>query len=495
MIKVLVAEDEKPLLRGIKMLVEEIDPHFTVVKCAVNGKEAIEYLSANRVDVVFTDINMLIVDGLELMKYLSAEHPETIVVVISGYNDFEYAQKAIRFGVKEYLLKPIVKEELAAILKRIEETFESSKLNLEMNWLQNAVYHVKQENIQEEKVQIAYACAGPFIKEGLEESIEECDFWKGADVERIASDMLPGDLHIYCFEKNQANERIMLLVMKNEINMQDFSRKFVAAMEAKNIPVTVAYNQARIGLKEISAVSRILRRCIQKNIIVGKGSFSCMQDDEKKKDTSNLSLSNFGITGKSAELALKQFDSFMKDGTVRQEECRKWLSTLLCYFMPEFKDEENNSQLEEMIANLFLYSANTSELSQNLRRMLDEKNIYKRENTTADIMEEMENYIKKHMTEAVTAAELAERFGLVAPYLSKLFKEYSGYTPPQYLQKIRLDQAKKLLESEQNYLAKDVAEMVGYPNPLYFSKVFKKNIGIYPSEYRKKYREGSGESK
>lgn len=138
---------------------------------------------------------------------------------------------------------------------------------------------------------------------------------------------------------------------------------------------------------------------------------------------------------------------------------------------------------------------NTSELSQNLRRMLDEKNIYKRENTTADIMEEMENYIKKHMTEAVTAAELAERFGLVAPYLSKLFKEYSGYTPPQYLQKIRLDQAKKLLESEQNYLAKDVAEMVGYPNPLYFSKVFKKNIGIYPSEYRKKYREGSGESK
>lgn len=201
MIKVLVAEDEKPLLRGIKMLVEEIDPHFTVVKCAVNGKEAIEYLSANRVDVVFTDINMPIVDGLELMKYLSAEHPETIVVVISGYNDFEYAQKAIRFGVKEYLLKPIVKEELAAILKRIEESFESSKLNLEMNRLQNAVYHVKQENIQEEKVQIAYACAGPFIKEGLEESIEECDFWKGADVERIASDMLPGDLHIYCFEK------------------------------------------------------------------------------------------------------------------------------------------------------------------------------------------------------------------------------------------------------------------------------------------------------
>lgn len=393
------------------------------------------------------------------------------------------------------MLKPIAKDELAAILKHILGCFESSKLNLEMNRLQNAVYHVKQENIQEEKVQIAYACAGPFIKEGLEESVAECDFWKQVDVEQVASDMLPGDLHIYCFEKNQANERIILLVMKTEINMQDFSRQFVAVMGQKNIPVTVAYNQARIGLKEISSVSRMLRRCIQKNIIVGRGSFSCIQDEEKKRDTNNLSLPTFGIVGKSAELALKQFDSFMKDGIVRQEECRKWLSTLLCYFMPEFRDEDNNSQLEEMIANLFLYSANTSELSQNLRRMLDEKKIYKKENTTADIMEEVESYIRKHMPEAVTATELAERFGLVAPYLSKLFKEYSGYTPAQYLQKIRLDQAKKLLESEQNYLAKDVAEMVGYPNPLYFSKVFKKNIGIYPSEYRKKYREGRGENK
>lgn len=93
MIKVLVAEDEKPLLRGIKMLVEEIDSNFTVVKCAVNGKEAIEYLSANQVDVVFTDINMPLVDGLELMKYLTAEHPEIIVVVISGYSDLNMHRK------------------------------------------------------------------------------------------------------------------------------------------------------------------------------------------------------------------------------------------------------------------------------------------------------------------------------------------------------------------------------------------------------------------
>ncbi len=497
MIKVLVAEDEKPLLRGIKKLVEEIDPRFTVTKCAVNGKEAIEYLSANPVDVVFTDINMPLVDGLSLMEYLAGEHPETVIVVISGYNDFEYAQKAIRSGAKEYLLKPIVKDELAAILKRISESFESSKLDMEKNRLQNAVYLGKQENLQEEKVQIAYACAGPFIKEGLEESVAECDFWKGIDVERAVSDMIPGDLHIYCFEKYQANERIILLVMNEEINMQDFSERFVAAMEQRNIPVTAAYHQPRIGLREISSVSRSLRRCIQKNIIIGRGSVWCVQEDEerdrRRREVRSLNLSTQGTAGKSPELALKQFDSFIGDGTVRQEDCRRWLVTLLRRFMPEYSDD-NSGEIEEMTANLFLYSADTGKLSQNLRRMLDEKQLYKKENTTADIMGEMEDYIRNHMTETVTATDLAEKFGLVAPYLSKLFKEYSGYTPAQYLQKIRLDQAKKLLESGQNFLAKDVAEMVGYPNPLYFSKVFKKNVGVYPSEYRKKCRKGEKEN-
>lgn len=489
MITVLVAEDEKPLLRGIKKFIEEIDSRFTVVKCAVNGKEAMDYLSVNQVDVVFTDINMPLVDGLELMKYLREEHPETVVIVISGYSDFEYAQKAIRYGVKEYLLKPIVKDELAVILKHIWESFENSKQNLEKSRLQNAVYHGKQENIQEEKVQIAYACAGPFIKEGLEESVAECDFWQGVDVEKTACDMLPGDLHIYCFEKNQANERIILLVMGNEINMKDFSKQFVAAMEQREIPVTVAYNQDRIGLKDISSVSRTLRRCIQRNIIVGEGSCWSIEENEKKNNINNLLFSTRGIAGKSVELALKQFDSAIHGGSIRQEECRRWLSALLSCFMPEYQEEDNRSQLEEMIANLFLYSANIGDLSRNLRQMLDKKQLYKKENTTANIMEEMESYIRKHMTETVTAADLAERFGLVAPYLSKLFKEYSGYTPAQYLQKIRLDRAKQLLQSEQNYLAKDVAEIVGYPNPLYFSKVFKKNVGIYPSEYRRKYRE------
>ncbi len=112
MIKVLVAEDELPLLRGISRLIEKINSDFTVVKMAKTGKEAMDYLEEYPVDVVFTDINMPVVDGLELLEYVSGKMPSAASVVISGYQDFTYAQKALRFGVKNYLVKPVDKKEL-----------------------------------------------------------------------------------------------------------------------------------------------------------------------------------------------------------------------------------------------------------------------------------------------------------------------------------------------------------------------------------------------
>lgn len=495
MIKVLIAEDEKPLLRGIRQLIEEIDPQFTVVKCAVNGKEAIEYSTENHADVIFTDINMPLVDGFEVIKFAKEHQPETVIVIISGYNDFTYAQKAIRFGVKEYLLKPIVKKDLAGILERISDHFKKNRLDNEKSRIQDAVYLGKKghrkEDFQEETVRIAYFCAGPFIKEGLEESIFECDLWHGIDVEQAVCKILPENSHVYCFEKYQANERIVLMVTDEKVNMKDFAEEFVSAMKEQKIQVTAAYYPAYIRLGEIPDISRKLRKKIQLNIRIGEETVVCgvLEEYETKRSESTLKQE---ITGKSIEVALKEFEALMSRKHILQEECRRWLITLLKRFMPG--DGENDDQIDEMIQNLFLYSADSEELTGNLRQMMDEKRLYKKESTTADIMRDMEEYIKKHVAEPVTASVLADEFGLVAPYLSKLFKEYSGYSPAQYIQKMRIDQAKSLLESDRNFLAKDVAEMVGYPNPLYFSKVFKKNVGVYPSEYRRQYQNRKGQN-
>lgn len=493
MIRVLVAEDERPLLRGIRLLVEGYSSEFSVVECARNGREAIDYIKENPVDVIFTDINMPLADGLDVMKCAEEYCPGAIKVVISGYSDFEYAQKAISYGVKGYLLKPIENSELERILLEILSSFEKNRLREQENRIKDAVYGGKQkeqgEEEAEEQVQMAYFCAGPFIKEGLEESVFECDFWNGIDVEQEVCVILSENIHVYSFEKNQANERVVLLVSEsgNEIDMHAFAAQFITMMKRREVNVTAAYCQKSIRLGDIPSMGRRLRNRIKKNILFGEQSV-VKEDDMVEKATGRIS-----INSKESLVAFKEAEILLREREhLGQEECMWLLKELIkVLWSGRSVGEEAKEDIEEMVLNLILYSKDIEQLLVNLRQMLGEKDLYKKEYTTLDIMHDMETYIKTHMTEQITASVLASEFGLVAPYLSKLFKEYSGYTPAQYIQKIRLERAKKLLETKADILAKDVAEMVGYPNPLYFSKVFKKNVGVYPSEYRNLYLTGN----
>lgn len=267
MIKVLVVEDELPLLRGIRIMIERINPEFCVVKCALNGREAVDYLKDNPVDVIFTDINMPLLDGIELMKFTHENYPETTVVAISGYNDFHYAQQAIEYQVKRYLLKPIVMEDMEALIEEIQAEYNERNKKKERDRLTEALYTGLGGNLKED-----------ILKEGT-----------GV--------------------KRQGNE---------------------------------------------------------------------------------------------------------------------------------------------------------------------------------ELMERVEVYIREHLTEPITAKELAAEFGLVAPYLGKLFKDHTGYTPGQYIQMLRIEHAKCLLSVNEELMAKDVAGMVGYSDPVHFSKLFKKKVGVWPSEFKGK---------
>lgn len=107
--------------------------------------------------------------------------------------------------------------------------------------------------------------------------------------------------------------------------------------------------------------------------------------------------------------------------------------------------------------------------------------------STDQIMFDLENYLKTHIEEPITHQSLAEMYGFSAAYLSKLFKKYRGITPTEYLTSLRIEKAKLLLESEPSLLTKNVASLTGFTDPYYFSKIFKKTVGLTPKEYKKQY--------
>ena len=112
--QLLIVDDEVPIRKALASYIPWEEYNCTVYDTASNGKEAIKKLEAHPVDLVITDVKMPLIDGIELSKYIYDNYPDTLVIILSGYAEFEYAQSAMRYHVSEYLLKPVSKDKLIA---------------------------------------------------------------------------------------------------------------------------------------------------------------------------------------------------------------------------------------------------------------------------------------------------------------------------------------------------------------------------------------------
>ena len=124
MYKIFLADDEIWVIMGLKKLIEKIGAPFQVVGEASNGVMALEEIEKKKPDVLITDIRMPGMDGLELMKEIRKKKLDTKVVLVSGYAEFDYSQKAIRMGAVDYLLKPVEAETFAKVLENLEKMLD-----------------------------------------------------------------------------------------------------------------------------------------------------------------------------------------------------------------------------------------------------------------------------------------------------------------------------------------------------------------------------------
>jgi len=132
MLNVMIVDDEERIRTGLKKIIEKAKGNQVKINCFEDGHKAINYLIDHQdIDVLITDIRMPILNGLELIKKINNKYPNLVKIIISGYEDFEYARQAIKFGVTDYLLKPIDKKELITILSTINKNdkIPSSSIN------------------------------------------------------------------------------------------------------------------------------------------------------------------------------------------------------------------------------------------------------------------------------------------------------------------------------------------------------------------------------
>ncbi|OPJ60917.1 response regulator [Clostridium chromiireducens] len=533
--RIMIVDDEEEIRLGIIKKIDWESNGFIVVGDAENGQDALEKAEKLQPDVIMTDIKMPFMDGLELGKKLVELMPSTKIIVFSGCDDFEYAHKAIKINVVEYVLKPINSIELTEVLVRLKEQLDreyNEKRNLETLYK----YYVKSLPVIREQFLVG-AIEGKINEGQWNEQAENLgiDFkYENFAVALIHAD---GKINIEESESNMSiqNELTLTPISIKKIideNMDKYC-KFVSFLYS-NMVVVIGNLQNKedilLFIKGINEVCKIYKRIMNLTISSGIGYVYNNTSEIRYSYRSAQSALDYRFvlgTGKAIYIddvepdnsIQLQFDeqeeramlnaikiSSEDEIAITIENLFKKIEDLLLpfnqyriYFMEIITSilklvQTYNLDVEELFGKnfdcySFLEGFNSiNEVREWFVQKAVKVNIYiKREriNSSMLLIEKAKQYIKDNYSDYdVSVEKLCSELHVSPTYFSTIFKRETGMNFVNYLTTLRLEEAVKLLNTtdDKTYM---IAEKVGYPEANYFSYVFKKKFGVSPSKYRK----------
>lgn len=504
MIKVIVCEDKQPILKNVIKKIEKFSPELTIVGEATDGISGRQLITKLKPDIVFTDIRMPGKDGLTLIREIRELFPEILFVVISGYDEFEYAKEALQLGVVDYLLKPVSQKAIDQLLTTLVEKVKTNRYTYEEKVITNIIYapdKVRNCRMNYNSYLILIICYGSYTNFSIDLSNPMRYVDSNRDIyTTIAQYITPKDT-IWTIDTNAINEK-MYVIGFHKKPIRTLQNKIGQSIEGQNkynMPLTVVCSNLVKELEYLRLEYQIALEFLKKNLIFGESQVIYVREK-------TLAKNDNGIYNADMELYLKSF--------IKSRQKQKFIHAIRQYLNICKKNKTYQSTLEKelkhivndmskilinqdiIFGNVFLEideiiskSITYEEIYNNLT-LVFEKFFESHKSSSGsgkDLVEYVENYIAKHYSEDININELAEMSNFNVSYLSRSFKKYKGLTPIEYLTSLRIDTAKNFLAENDKMKIKDVAEMVGYSNQYYFCKVFKLITGITPTKYREDY--------
>lgn len=539
MIKVFLVEDEYAIREGIKKSVNWEQSGFTLVGEAGDGEVAFPKILKSKPDILITDIRMPFMDGLELSKLVKKELPDIRIIVLSGYDDFNYAKEAISIGVEEYILKPVSGENLMKELDKVAEEIRKEKLEKEakekylrdreeIRLLERSRFIrdmidgrvSMQESLSRGKelgIDITAACYAIVLLQVFPKSAGSGDMNEYSGVnEKIYNsikEMYEDSDHAYmyeqvgdvfCFlEKADSKEDLDLNIKSGIENIKEFMNGY----EDKMFFISVGKTVERIrdvNASYLDANRRFAERymCDESHIFYETDSSRVI--DINKVDISLLSKKTIysflknGTLSEIDNLILEYFESIGKD-TVESVMLRQYILVEALISSVTFLEElgVGKDRSTEMLGELSnpLTFVETSESAKGYLKSLLELMIGYRNQLSdkkyTEIIDKAKNYIKdNYQNEDMSLQSVASSVNVSSNHFSAIFRKETGETFIDYLTAVRMEKAKELLICT-SMKTSEVGFEVGYRDPHYFSYIFKKSAGMSPKEYRRIKKENA----
>lgn len=541
--KILIVDDEPILRQGLLNKIRQSKLEVTVIGAAIDGFEGLEFLKEYSPDIIITDIRMPEMDGLQFIENALMINPQLHFIIISGYNEFEYAMRAMKFGITDYLLKPIIFEELKnSILKLIDIIEQERKFKLErvqlihsremnheelrkqylsrlvqnieevpkgysedsykIQWLQKRYKHYLVVVLVFESFQLPHYS----FREGDENLV-----WFAVEnimSERMKSTGREGELFkhvihqnemVYLFGVNNPEENKAILKWLEDVlfGIQQYLKLKVSISlgtvvhNLEDIPKS--YQQAKLALrnKVIHGAGKIYDyESIQKHALESK---SFLNHDDERILSQWLTERNAA----SCQVWIEQRVEFIVRSVNSDYSQLEWFCIDLYLLFRKYL--LSNSHLTEWLIgemnDLLFYLQNLTNWQEAVDLMQKQAShiisfLSQKKNTARlDIVDEVKQHLETHFQDEITLQTISDNFFIHPNYFSRRFKEKFGESFHEYLTGVRMHAAAKWMR-ETDMKVLQIAELVGFQDAAHFSTAFRRFFQVSPTQYREQAQKG-----
>lgn len=477
---VLVVEDEKLIRQGIATMIGRCGVEVEEILQCSNGLQAMDVLREKKVDVMFTDIRMPKMNGIELVQAMQELDCPPLTVAISGYDDFSYAVEMMRQGVREYILKPVERDKLKEIMEKLDSEISLRIQNQQTTRKadkQLIKYLLKDEEAKENELssidRMIRDCAGD------EYCCLVCAESDEATTQLSDGELIPDldGMVAYIIAPERALE------LKEDLGPSEKRSSFagISDVYTETLDLKKAYLQAR-ERREISFCREIPLFSNSVDLHVPQK----LLDSGKKLCEKSAVSARVQLIGTDREESLKrEWESFFT-ATRRGQVTPSDFKNAMVEFFKEYW-ETYQKEADPELLNPFSFIT-LDDYRSELISFIGRVNESIQRATEADLTESRIQaairYIKENYTKELNMAVVSNEVSMNYSLFSTAFKTYTGTNFVNFVKDLRMNEAKRLL-SETDMKVNEISSKVGYDNEKHFMKSFKSSVGVSPSEYRK----------
>ncbi|MBU9726660.1 response regulator transcription factor [Diplocloster modestus] len=513
-LRIVVAEDEQRILSSIVSKIERTVEDCEVIATANDGEKALELVEKYHPHVIFSDIKMPKMDGIELARELRKKAPDIHVVLLSGYSDFSFARQAMRYGVSYYLVKPLVEEDLLEVIEEIRAKLEESRRRsfpqVRMSGRNSMQTAAQEPTAGKNGYYVLGICFYNLCCSGASESLGEfytasLDGGGGVKWEEILEDLPSESPEWMIADGNPCNFKNIVLTtpIGQQLDMEEIVSVLSARIHTRHpgMKFNLCYREKQVKREDIWNYTHRIRNLLETWVVPAEEQVFVLENMESVPaemelyDAASLRLQNnikvlFKMDNYNILLEeLMNIMSYVLECGCTQKQLVKIVHDI--YKMLESSLHVEDQAAAAKVKEKFYTTLSIAGESREIQNAFSESVTFYLQDrldrsTSQKAREEVMEYVDKNFMVINSVEEVAEKFNYNYTYVSRLFREMKGVSMIKYLTEKRIGAAQKIMKEKPNLSVNHVCNMVGYTDQHYFSRVFKASTGMSPKEYRKK---------